>query len=99
MRLRPPAASQRRLFNCCTSHEQMIGDEYCMSGLMTVSMSVPSKHMRYTARCAAYACCMSVVLRGGANHGISLVSKVRKTPCSGGEQEGRTHVSEMRWRT
>lgn len=58
---------------------------------MTVFMCIPTKHMPYTARCAAYACCMSVMSRGEANHGISLVSKVRKTPCSGGEQKGRTH--------
>lgn len=80
----------RPFFNCFTLHEQMIADEYCMSGLMTVFVCVPTKHMRYPARCAAYACCMSVMLRGETNHGISLVSKVRKTPCSG-EQEGRTH--------
>lgn len=28
-------------FNCCTLHEQIIADKYCMSGLMTVFMCIP----------------------------------------------------------
>lgn len=52
-------------------------------------------HQTHAIYCTLCSICMlhvgHVARRSEVNHGISLVSKVRKNRCSGGEQKGRTH--------